>query len=131
MRVWDPQGRHEPQVFAGHTGGWMSPLMALLDGRIVSGDDDGSVRVWDPQGCHEPQVFEKHEGKINALLALPGERIVSGADDDSVRVWDALSGQRLALFVADARINVLLGLENNMIVAGDAGGAVHFLRLIG
>ena len=40
------------------------------------------------------------------------------------------SGKYLALFVADAGITALTWLPDQLIVAGDEGGAVHFLQRI-
>ena len=117
------------ETFEGHEYG-VSALAVLPDGRIASGAGDGTVRVWDPQGRHAPQVFEGHEGWVRALAVLPDERIASGGADRTVRVWDALTGRQLALFVADAGITALLVSPEGLIVAGDAGGSVHFLRLI-
>lgn len=65
-------------------------------------------------------------------LAPDGRRAVSASYDDTLKVWDLESGQVVACFSGDAAIRSCdLGMEGNLIVAGDAAGMVHFLRLEG
>ena len=70
VRVWDPQGRHEAQVFLGHMSG-IRALAVLTNGRIASGAANGSVRIWELHGRHEAQVLTGHTGGIRVLAVLP------------------------------------------------------------
>jgi hypothetical protein len=49
-----------------------------------------------------------------------------------VRVWDCTSGRQLAFFMADAALSSLCfagAPYPDILVAGDAGGGLHFLNL--
>jgi hypothetical protein len=57
--------------------------------------------------------------------------------DCTVRLWESRSGRQVAFFVADAPMTGCCfagggapgGVAADILVAGDAGGAVHFLDL--
>jgi hypothetical protein len=61
---------------------------------------------------------------------LPDGRLTSGSWDATVRVWEVRRGREIVAFSADASIRRLEVLLDSIIVAGDALGAVHFLRLV-
>ena len=61
-----------------------------------------------------------------------GKHIISGSGDKILRVWDIESGQILASFSGDAPLRACaISPDGRTIVAGDASGMVHFLRLMG
>jgi WD40 repeat protein len=76
-----------------------------------------------------------HSGYVNALAVLPGGRLASGADDRTIKLWDPASGEPESSqlpFVADAAITALAYLTApSTLVAGDASGRLHWLRLPG
>lgn len=52
--------------------------------------------------------------------------------DSTLRVWDCATGRQLAFFMADAALVTVTFAGHpypDILVAGDAGGAVHFLDL--
>ncbi len=60
----------------------------LLDGRIVTGSFDETLRIWDPSNGRALRVLDGHDGYILCLEASPdGTRIASGSLDKSVKVW--------------------------------------------
>lgn len=69
-----------------------------------------------------------HTNSVAALAVLPDGRAASASDDNTVRRWEIASGRQLALFVADGAIGPIEAIGNDMIAAGDATGAVHFLE---
>ena len=76
-----------------------------------------------------------HGTTLNALAVLPGGRLASGADDGTIQLWDPTSGEPESSqpqFVADAAILALAFLPAvSTLVAGDASGRLHWLRLPG
>lgn len=75
---------------AGHES-TVSSVLALSDGRIVSGSWDGRVKVWAEGRDDRPVLEFAHDGKVMAVIAM-GQRIVSGSEDRSVRIWSLADG---------------------------------------
>jgi len=67
---------------------------------------------------------------INAIIVAPDiSRMVFGSVF-TLKVWDLTTGKLLSSINLDAPINYCaVASDNKTIVAGDAGGMVHFLRL--
>lgn len=66
------------------------------------------------------------------LCALSGDgrRAISASDDRTLKVWDLGTGKCIATFTSDDRLACCAFSDSlNIILAGDAGGHVHFLRL--
>ncbi|MBK8337065.1 MAG: hypothetical protein IPL03_10950 [Sterolibacteriaceae bacterium] len=128
VRIWHPDGVREPRALVGHADR-ITIMVALPDGRLASDSNDGTVRIWDPEGVREPWVLEGHTDRISTLVALPGGRLASGSTDGTVRIWNTHSGRDITLFVADAGVSALAATKADTLAAGDATGAVHFLKL--
>jgi hypothetical protein len=72
---------------------------------------------------------------LNALVVLSDGRLASGAGDRTIKLWDPASSDPRSIqpqFVADAAIAALAFLDGgSILVAGDASGRLHWLRLPG
>lgn len=67
--------------------------MALPDGRLASGSQDGTVRAWGGAALTErggrdvndcDTVLGAFESHVNALAVLPGGRLACGTEDGEV-----------------------------------------------
>jgi hypothetical protein len=57
---------------------------------------------------------------------------LSASEDRTLRLWDVASGHEVARFYADAPLHCpAFSPCEWRVVAGDAGGAVHFLSVLG
>jgi WD40 repeat protein len=68
---------------------------------------------------------------VRAVAVTPeGQRAVSASWDNTVKVWELETGKILATFTCDARALCCAFSEAlKLILAGDEGGHLHFLRL--
>jgi len=63
-------------------------------------------------------------------VTADGQRAVSASDDNTVRLWDLETGEVMATFTCDWPAHCCAFSEAlKLIVAGDAGGHLHFLKL--
>jgi WD40 repeat protein len=83
------------RILEGHQS-WIGAVAVLLDGRVVSGSGDNTLRVWDVESGQALATLEGHQGEVRAVAVLPDGRVVSGSSDSTLRVWDVESGQALA-----------------------------------
>ena len=75
--------------------------------------------------------MEGPAGYVTGLAVTPdGKRAVSDCGDRMLKVWDLESSEVLATFTCDGSADCCVCAALNQIVAGDAGGHLHFLRLV-
>ena len=95
IRVWDVKRCALDVVISGHTN-WVNALVALHDGRLLSGSDDRTLKVWDERvlsvrggvGANTcAATLQGHTRRVAALAVLPDGSVASGSGDGTVRVW--------------------------------------------
>ena len=92
----------EVVMLAGHT----QPVVgvaAAIDGRVVTGAWDSSLKVWRDGVC-ERTIQARTDGwpDVNSVAFLPGgARFVSGSDDGTAKLW-TLDGALERMFEADS-----------------------------
>jgi WD40 repeat protein len=132
VMVWDLDGGQKERALQGHTS-WVNAV-AVSDGgnRVVSGSADRTVRVWDLESGRKRQPLEGHTREVTGVaVSGDGRRVVSASEDRTVRVWDAQTGKPVATYTLDGEATCCgVTVDGRIVVAGDATGAVHFLRLI-
>ena len=134
IKLWDPASGQLQATLEGHSGSVWA-LAVLPGGRLASGGGDGTIKLWDPACGQLQATLEGHSGWVMALAVLPGGRLASGGGDRTIKLWDPASGEPESsqlLFVADGAITALAFLPGgSILVAGDASGRLHWLRLPG
>ena len=73
--------------------------------------------------------LEGHTGPVNAVAVLDERRVVSASWDQTLRVWDVESGRTTVIFALDAPLSAVTVHPDNVIIAGDSQGALHYLDL--
>jgi len=131
VQLWDFESPAGPLLtFEGHTG-WVEAVAVTPNGRhAVTGSIDRTARVWDLNSGDCLRTLQGHTRKVTAVALTPdGQRAVTGSSDNTVRVWDLNSGAEVARFAAEGDVGACVAGPGGLIVAGDEGGNVHFLRL--
>jgi len=114
----------------------VNALVALADGRVVSGGDDATVQLWDLEAFDRgATVAVRTAGPVSALAVFPdGRRVAigvtgtSGKNRGGVIVWDsgaATSCNRTTIYRGSVQSVAML--PNGALAVGRSDGAVHVL----
>ncbi|MGK7931372.1 MAG: WD40 repeat domain-containing protein [Microcystaceae cyanobacterium] len=146
IKIWDLATGKQEQTLRGHEG-WVHSVTITPDGKkIISGSEDITIKIWNLETKEEDRIVEicnskiekeekiqrKDNYSINSVAVTSDDKIIiSGSTDKTVKVWDIKTGNCIATFTAEAAITcVAVAPDNVAIVAGDAIGRVHFLKLM-
>jgi WD40 repeat protein len=131
LKVWELGSGREVRSLTGHSDG-VGGVAVTPDGqRAVSASWDKTLKVWDLGSGRELRTLTGHSDGVGGVAVTPdGQWAVSASRDFTVKLWDLETGKVLATFTCDAAANCCAFSDAlNLIVAGDALGRVHFLRL--
>jgi WD40 repeat protein len=129
LRVWDLSSGACTATLEGHRRS-VNAVAVTADGRAVSVSDDRTLKVWDLASGACTVTLEGHGDDVNAVALMAGGLAVSGSADRTVRVWDLARLTCVAHFRADAAITAIACAPDGLIIAGDAGGALHALEFL-
>lgn len=89
------------------------------------------TRSLTPPGTGLIRTLEGHTGRVNSVSLTPdGRCAVSVSYDKKLKVWDLESGEIIASFNGDGKmLCCTISRDGHTIVAGEASGRLHFLRL--
>jgi hypothetical protein len=102
-------------------------LLVLGGRRIVSASQD-SLRVWDAATGRLLQVLPWRIDRDPLVAAVDPRRIL-WADLTSLWLWDVETGETLAGFTLEAMPTAVAADSAGHLLAGDALGRVHCLRI--
>jgi len=119
------------RTLEGHSAS-VTGVAVTADGkRAVSASFDRTLKVWDLKTGSTLRTLEGHAGAVYGVaVAADGKRAISASYDKTLKVWDLESGLVLATFTADASLYCCTFADSHKILAGDAGGHLHFLQLV-
>jgi WD40 repeat protein len=130
VKVWNLETGEEQLTLSGHSS-YVLAVAVTADGkRVISGSSDNTVKVWNLETGEEQLTLSGHSGYVLAVaVTADGKRVISGFDDNTVKVWNLETGVEIATFSGDADFHSCAVTPNGLtIIAGDAGGMVHFLK---
>ena len=132
LRLWDLESGQCLGTLEGHTSSVRAVALTPDGRRALSASDDRTLRLWDLESGQCLRTLEGHRGAVDAVAVLPdGRRAVSGSVDYTLRLWDLESGKKIATFTGEDDMDACaVALDGQTIIAGDASGRVHILRLV-
>ena len=127
LKVWDLETGRAVSTLDGHAARVLA-CAVTPDGRsVVSASDDHTLKVWDLESGRAVATLDGHAAGVLACAVTPdGRRVVSASADNTLKVWDLESGACFATHRANVGYSAI-ATTANVIVAGDASGAVWFL----
>jgi WD40 repeat protein len=133
LKVWNLETGEELLTLNGHSSD-VNAVAVTADGlRAISGSDDDTIKVWNLETGEELLTLNGHRSDVNAVaVTADGLRAISCSDDDTIKVWNLETGEVIASFTGESPIKCCAVAPDGVtIVAGEASGRVHFLRLEG
>lgn len=109
------------------TGGHVTTLTPLPDGRLAAGVVGGAIRVWDPADADAAATWlTGHVRDVEHLAVLADGRLASAARDGSVRVWDLEGGTPpVVLARNDVAADALVGLPDGRVAWAGRDGLIR------
>ena len=131
--MWNLQTGELLRTLKGHTNGVLAVTITPDGQKAVSASVDTTLKVWDWQTGKVLRTLTGHTSSVQAVAITPnGQLAISASDDHTLKLWDLECGELIATFSGEgALLCCAVALDGVTIMAGDAWGRVHFLRLEG
>jgi WD40 repeat protein len=102
-------------------------LVALADGRLASGGEDGDIKIWPRDGVGEP-VTLRHGYPVLSLLLLADGRLASAGTDGQIKLWprDGM-GEPVILPHGNQVRSLVVLADGRLASAGDDGNVKLWL----
>lgn len=108
------------------TGGHVTTLAPLPDGRLAAGVVGGTIRVWDPAAAGtDAMLLTGHVRDVEHLAVLTDGRLASASRDGSVRVWDLCGGPPVVLTRNDVVADALAALPDGSLAWAGRDGLIR------
>jgi WD40 repeat protein len=130
LKVWDLESGVALRTLEGHSDG-VNGVAVTPDGkRAVSASHDRTLKVWNLETGVVLRTLVGHSAPVAGVAVTPdGRRAVSASWDKTLKLWDLETGVVLATFHCDAGATCCAFAGARTVIAGDAGGRLHFLRI--
>ncbi|CAF0762786.1 unnamed protein product [Brachionus calyciflorus] len=125
---WDLDQESVRKEYKGHYGD-IYCLEESLDGKLISGSYDKTIRIWDENGlCIN--ILKGHTHYVLSLKVLDSATLASCSYDKVIKIWNLNSGQEIKTL--DQNPTFLLDLNainNNILISGSQNGSIKFWNL--
>lgn len=100
-------------------------LTALSDGRLVSGDLDGTICISNPADRHVERVLGPLDSPVTALMARPDGLLVTGTLAGTLQIWETNRFSEVGSFKLSRHgIRCFTPLESQRVAFGNDDGVV-------
>jgi WD40 repeat protein len=117
IAIWELENQKKVLQLRDHDG-LVQPLVALPDGRLVSGSADSTIRLWDISEAITSSRYTDtaHTGWVYALGTMQGGEPVSGGND--LRIWNRTTGEVIRKISHGYGVSALAVLSDGRIATG-------------
>ncbi len=97
--------------------------IAVIDGKLVSGATDHTIKVWDPETNRCLYTLTGHSS-VTCFAVIDG-KIVSGCDDGKIRVWDLEKRKRVHTLTGHTGGVYCLAVIDGKLVSGSDDNTIR------
>jgi WD40 repeat protein len=133
LKLWDLATGEQLRTLNGHSD-LVNAVAVTADGKqAISASDDKTLKVWDLTTGEQLRTLNAHTSSVKAVVVTAdGKQAISASRDNTLKLWNLETGEVIASFTGESPINCCAVAPDGVtIVAGEASGRVHFLRLEG
>lgn len=104
-------------------------LSTLLDGRLVTGASDGSIKIWRNACCE--MTLSKHSSYIRTLAVLKNGLLASGSADKTIDLWDLTYGSlKNTLSGHEGAVNALAVLLEDKLASASSDKTIRIWNTV-
>ena len=130
LLIWNIETGQVEATLTGGEGAITSLIVAPGGERVVTGDEDGSMRIWDVRTGESRPLIDGHAARVTALVRRPGGRLVSSSFDKTLRIWDVDQARAVAkVRNHQTAVIALATLPDGRVASGCADNTVRVLDL--
>ncbi|MDZ8067685.1 MAG: WD40 repeat domain-containing protein [Nostoc sp. DedQUE08] len=132
IKIWDLETGTELYTLIGHTDSVQAVALTPNGKQVISSSIDNTLKVWNLKTGQEIFSITGNGNQVNTVTVTPDSKhlIYHISYDNSIQVLDLESQNVIASFTGESALTCCAVASDGMtIVAGEASGRVHFLRL--
>jgi FOG: WD40 repeat len=134
LKVWDIAKGKELHTIQGPSE--LRNVALSADGQIAisTAVRDTRIRVWNVTTGQETHSLRAHKLGVSGIaLSANGSLAASTSSEDKIlNIWNVTTKQIIATFRSNVSLNCCaMSADGTSILAGDAYGGIHFLKLVG
>ena len=131
LKLWNWESGAEILCFGGLTDSVTAVAVASDFSLGITGCRDSTASVWDLLRSSAVLSYTGHKDWITDVGLTPdGQHAISTSNDGILHLWEVATGLVVAKFTGDGPLTACAIMPGaDIVVAGEASGVVHFLRL--
>ena len=94
----------------------VNSLIKSPEGKIASGQQDGSIKIWDLENKKEICTLEGHTSIVWDLKYMEKDKLISGADDNTSKIWNLKDKKNETLYKSKKQISSVVYLGDNKVI---------------
>jgi WD40 repeat protein/uncharacterized caspase-like protein len=130
LKIWDLRKNKEVTTFKAHRT-YIEAITITPNGKYIVSASGEAVKIWESKTGEIVKTLYPHEASItDIVVTADGEYILSTGRDQTLKFWHLKSGREITSFSGDSPFFCCaITQDGKNIIAGEASGRLHFLRL--
>jgi WD40 repeat protein len=130
LKVWDFNTGRGVRTIPTPAQAAPEALALTADGNAICACEDGTLRIWELETGCLVQSLQAHSQRVESVALSHDDRLAASASRDrTIKIWNRGTNSMIASFSCDAPATCCAIAGSDIVLAGDAAGRVHFLKL--